>query len=72
MGILRLGKRMWDGHWQENWFWEAGWGRNNKSTEWKQVVAREKTKFKMKIRGKKKVKWGKRRSGQKYVNWNKL
>ena len=29
--------------------------------EWKQVVAREKTKFKTKIIGKKKVKWGKRR-----------
>ena len=38
---------------------------NSKSEEWKQAVAREKTKFKMKIiRGKKKVKWGKRREGQ--------
>ena len=36
-----------------------------KSEEWKQFVAGEKTKFKMKIiRGKKKVKWGKRREGQ--------
>ena len=36
-----------------------------KSEEWKQFVAGEKTKFKMKIiRGKKKVKWGKRRDGK--------
>ena len=35
-------------------------GRNSKSAEWKQVVAREKTKFEMKIiRAKKKVKCGK-------------
>ena len=27
------------------------------NVEWKQVIAREKIKFKMKIRGKKKVKW---------------
>ena len=39
-------------------------GRNSESAEWKQVVAREKTKFKMKIRGKKKVNCGKRREGQ--------
>ena len=33
--------------------------------EWKQVVAREETKFKMKIiRGKKKIKWSKRREEQ--------
>ena len=44
---------MWDDHWQENSFWEAGCGRNSKSEEWKQVIAREETKFKMKImRGK--------------------
>ena len=56
---------MWDDHWQENWFWEARQGRNSKSVKWKQVVAREKTKFKTKIIwGKKKVKWGKRREGQ--------
>ena len=42
-------------------------GQNSKSAEWNVVVvvAREKTKFKMKImRGKKKVKWGKRREEQ--------
>ena len=40
-------------------------GRNSKSEEWKQEVAREKTKFKTKIvRGKKKVKWDKRREKQ--------
>ena len=39
-------------------------GENSKSVEWKQRVAREKTKFKMKImRGKRKVKWAKRREG---------
>ena len=54
---------MWDDHWQETWFCEAGHGRNSKSVEWKQVVEREKIKFKMKMRGKKKVKWGKRREG---------
>ena len=70
-GFWRVGKRMWDDHWQETWFYEAVWGRNSKSTEWKQVVAREKTKFKMKImRRKKKVKLSKR--GTKYLNWNKL
>ena len=31
--------------------------RNSKNVEWKQVVAREKAKFKMKIIGKKKVNW---------------
>ena len=56
---------MWDDHWKETWFWEAGWGRNSKSSAWKWVVARVKTKFKMKImRGKRKVKWNKRREGQ--------
>ena len=55
MGILRAGKRMWDDQWQEKWFWVAGGVRNN-SAEWKQIIAREKTKFKMKRRGKKKVK----------------
>ena len=53
MDILRGGKGMGDGHWQENWFWEAGWGRNSKSAKWKQVVAREKTKFKTKNKKKK-------------------
>ena len=39
-----------------------GWrGRNSKSVEWKQVIARAKIKFK--IRGKK-VKWSKRREDQ--------
>ena len=48
-------------------FCEVGWGTNSKSVEWKQVVAREKTKFKMKImRRKKKVKLSKR--GTKYLN----
>ena len=38
--------------------------RNSKSTEWKQLVGREK-KIRMKIiRGKEKVKWVKRREGQ--------
>ena len=73
-GILRVGKRMWDDYWQENWFWEAWRGRNIKSDEWKQIVAREKTKFKMKIiRGKKKVKWDKRREKQNMwieINYN--
>ena len=33
--------------------------------EWKQVVAREKTKFEMRIlQGKRKVRWAKRREGQ--------
>ena len=41
-------------------------GRNSKNMEWKQVVTREKTKFKQ-ITGKKKVKLGKRR-GAKYRN----
>ena len=60
-----LGKRMWNDSWQENSFWVSGWGRNSKSVEWKQVVAREKTKFEMKILwGKRKVKWAKRREGQ--------
>ena len=40
----------------DNCFWESGWGRNIKSAEWKQVVAREEAQFKMKIiRGKKKA-----------------
>ena len=66
MGILRVGKKMWDDYWQENWFWEAGWERNSNSVRWKQVVAREKTKFKTKIiRRKNGVRWGKRREGQK-------
>ena len=64
MGILRVGKKMWDDYWQENWFWEAGWERNSNSVRWKQVVAREKTKFKTKIRGKKKMKWDKGREEQ--------
>ena len=60
---LRAETRMWDDQWWEKWFWEAGEGRNSKSVEWKQV-AREKTRFEMKImRGKKKVKCGKRREG---------
>ena len=43
----------------------SGWGRNCKSAGWRQDVAREKTKFEMRImRGKKKVKWGQRREGQ--------
>ena len=43
----------------------SGWGRNSKSVEWKQVVARQKTKFEVKIiQGKWKVKWAKRRKGQ--------
>ena len=46
-------------------FCVSGWGRNSKSTEQKQVVSREKTKFEMKIMpGKRKVKWAKRREGQ--------
>ena len=32
----------------------SGWERNYKSAEWKQVVAREKTKFEMKIMREKK------------------
>ena len=56
---------MWDDHWQENWFYVSGMGRNSKSAEWKQIVAREKTKFEMKIiQRKRKVKWDKRREGQ--------
>ena len=65
VGILRVGGRMWNHHWQESWFWESGQGRNGKCGEWKQVVAREKRKFKTKItRGKGTVKWGKRKEGQ--------
>ena len=42
-----------------------GLGRNSKSVGWKQVVAREKTKFEKKIlQGKREVKWAKRREGQ--------
>ena len=56
---------MWDNPWQENWFCVSGLGRNSKSVEWKQVVAREKIKFEMKITwGKRKVKWAKRKEGQ--------
>ena len=55
---------MWDDHWQENWFWEAGWGRNTKSAEWKQDVGRKKTEFKTKIIRGKTVKYGKRREEQ--------
>ena len=66
MDILRAGKRMWNDPWQENWFCVSGQGRNNKNMKWKEVVAREKTKFEVKIVwGKRKVKWGtKRREGQ--------
>ena len=39
-------------------------GRNSKSTQWEQAIAREKTKFKMKIRIGKMVKWSKRREEQ--------
>ena len=43
----------------------SGQGKNSKSVEWKQVVAREKTKFEMRIlQGKKKVRWAKRREAQ--------
>ena len=43
----------------------SGWGRNSKSVEWKQVVAREKTKFEMRILQKKrKVRWAKRVRGK--------
>ena len=43
----------------------SGWGRKSKSVEWKQVVAREKTNFEMRIlQGKRKVTWAKRREGQ--------
>ena len=60
-----MGKIVWDDHWQENWFYVSGMGRNSKSAEWKQIVAREKTKFEMKIiQRKRKVKWDKRREGQ--------
>ena len=62
--MLKVGNRRWDDHWQENWFWEAGGGRDIKSTERNQVVARMKTTFKMKIRGKRKMIWSKRREGQ--------
>ena len=56
---------MWGDPWQENWFWVSGQRRNSKSVEWKQVVAREKIKFEMKITwGKRKVKWAKRKEGQ--------
>ena len=58
------GKRMWDEHWQENWFCVSEWGRNITSVEWKQVVARKKTEFKIKIMRRNKVKWSKRRVGQ--------
>ena len=55
---------MWNEPWQENLFWVSGQGRTSTSVEWQQVVAREKTKFKMKIMRGKKVKWCKRREGQ--------
>ena len=43
----------------------SGQGRNGKSMEWKQVVAREKTKFEVRIlQGKRNVRWAKRREGQ--------
>ena len=43
----------------------SGQGRNGKSMEWKQVVAREKTKLEMKIlQVKRKVRWVKRREGK--------
>ena len=43
----------------------SGQGRNSKSVEWKQVVAREKPKFEMRIlQGKRKVRWAKRRKEQ--------
>ena len=38
--------------------------RNSKNVEWKQVVAREKAKFKTKIIRGKTVKWGQRRKEQ--------
>ena len=47
---------MWNDPWQENWFCVSGSRRNIKSAEWKEVVAWEKTKFEMKMQGKKKVK----------------
>ena len=55
-------------------FERLDYSTNSKSVERKQVVAREKTKFKMKIVGRqKKVKRDKRRKGgAKYVNCNKL
>ena len=56
---------MWNDPWQETSFWVSEQGINSKSVEWKQVVAREKTKFEMKILwGKRKVKWAKRKEGQ--------
>ena len=43
----------------------SGQGKSSKSVKWEQVVAKEKTKFEMKIlQGKRKVKWAKRREGQ--------
>ena len=47
-------------------------GRNTKSTELKPAIARDKIKFKMKRRGKKKIQWGKRREEQNMfeINYN--
>ena len=49
-------------------------GRNSRSAKWKQVLARKKIQFKMKIRrGKKKVKWSKRKEEQNMrseINYN--
>ena len=43
----------------------SGQGKNSKSVEWKQVVAREETKFEVRIlQEKRKVRWAKRREGQ--------
>ena len=65
---------MWDDQWQEKWFWETGGGGNSKNTEWKQAIARKKTKFKMKIkRGNKKEKLDKRKEEQNMrfeINYN--
>ena len=46
----------------------SGGGRSSKSVEWQQVVAREKTKFQVKVmQGKRKVKLDEK-GGAKYVN----
>ena len=39
---------MWSDPWQENWLCVSGWGGDSKGAEWKQVVAREKSKFEIK------------------------
>ena len=67
VGILRVKKRIWHDHWYENLFWDTGWERNIISIEWRQVVEREKIKFKITIRGKKKVKWGNRQVEQNMI-----